>query len=501
MFWIILAFIGLGHYIEDPIYHTYDEVLAEIGSFAATYPDLVFVDTIGFSQTDSLPIIAVKISDNAHLTEAEPKVLFNGVHHAEEVLGCEVIMATMRRLLENYPQNDTVRRFVDSLEIWFLPILNPDGHNIVTALIDTGWRKNKRDNNGNGVFDPDSDGVDLNRNYGFNWEDFVGNVDTVPWGYFYRGTAPFSESETQAMQRFCARERFVVSVNYHSPSYSLGEKIYYSWHWPGHTPPFPVDFQVIQETAILMAWQIPRDDGTGSYTAVYGDARVPNARNWMYATYGIISLTPEICSRRVQIPPDEVPIVIEHNQKGIFWLLDHILHTGIGVVVSDTQTGTPLEAEVRVLEIDTFDIYPLHRLTDPRTGAHFRMLRPGDYTLKVEAEGYEPKFVQVHVDDGVMTHIEVKLLRSSPILKPFPNPFRDKVALPLALEHPSKVDLEIFDVTGRKVVSRSYQENSSGLVQLSWDGRDDNGNRVPEGIYFVQLRADGERHVFKVLKL
>jgi hypothetical protein len=54
--------------------------------------------------------------------------------------------------------------------LWFIPTLNPEGHNVVTANLDVSYRKNKRDNNNNGIFDfnpvtgGDIDGVDINRN-------------------------------------------------------------------------------------------------------------------------------------------------------------------------------------------------------------------------------------------------------------------------------------------------------------------------------------------------
>jgi hypothetical protein len=63
--------------------------------------------------------------------------------------------------------------------------------------------KNLRDNDNNGVFDPQLDGVDLNRNYGYNW----GYDDEGSSGYEgsdnYRGPSPFSEPETKAIQYLC----------------------------------------------------------------------------------------------------------------------------------------------------------------------------------------------------------------------------------------------------------------------------------------------------------
>jgi carboxypeptidase T len=61
----------------------------------------------------------------------------------------------------------------------------------------------------------DNYGVDLNRNYGYQWGyDDIGsspdsNSDT------YRGSGPFSEPETQAIRDFVTAHQFVVSLSYH----------------------------------------------------------------------------------------------------------------------------------------------------------------------------------------------------------------------------------------------------------------------------------------------
>ncbi len=157
-------------FIISPRYHTYGEILIELDPLRLQYPNLMVVETIGVSSVRGTPILCAKISDNPMDEEDETAVLFVGVHQAEEIMGCEMVMYIIHQLLSNYGQDSVLTKFVNELEIYLIPILNPDGHEIVMNEIDIIWRKNLRDNNGNGFFDPDYDGVDLNRNYGFNWE-------------------------------------------------------------------------------------------------------------------------------------------------------------------------------------------------------------------------------------------------------------------------------------------------------------------------------------------
>ena len=101
-------------------------------------------------------------------------MLFIGQVHAEEVLGVQITMSNIGEILSRRMQLP-YNQWINQLDMWFIPTLNPEGHNVVTANMDTSYRKNKRDNNNNGIFDYsiqvgyDIDGVDINRNFSFNW--------------------------------------------------------------------------------------------------------------------------------------------------------------------------------------------------------------------------------------------------------------------------------------------------------------------------------------------
>ena len=76
--------------------------------------------------------------------------------------------------IDEDPNEGRVSYLVDNREIWILPMLNPDGYEFDREgapgyTIGDSWRKNTRDNDGDNEFDPDVDGVDLNRNYVYEW--------------------------------------------------------------------------------------------------------------------------------------------------------------------------------------------------------------------------------------------------------------------------------------------------------------------------------------------
>ena len=67
---------------------------------------------------------------------------------------------TTPRLLRHRPADHGL---VNTTELWFVPVANPDGYDFTFTDGQRLWRKNLRDNNGDGEITV-GDGVDLNRN-------------------------------------------------------------------------------------------------------------------------------------------------------------------------------------------------------------------------------------------------------------------------------------------------------------------------------------------------
>ena len=108
----------------------------------------------------------------------------------------------------------TLRPILQNTEIWVIPTHNPEGLSVVHGTHihgdyyqDVTFRKNMTDINLDGMFSfqdgvgNDSDGVDLNRNYGFNWifgdSEFMldpGYGDYFSHFDYYRGESPFSRN-------------------------------------------------------------------------------------------------------------------------------------------------------------------------------------------------------------------------------------------------------------------------------------------------------------------
>jgi flagellar hook assembly protein FlgD len=69
------------------------------------------------------------------------------------------------------------------------------------------------------------------------------------------------------------------------------------------------------------------------------------------------------------------------------------------------------------------------------------------------------------------------------------------------LDRPSRVNLDIFDVRGRKVKTVLSQRLRSGLISVQWKGDDASGRSVASGIYFCRIKAGDFTESKKLLLL
>ena len=195
-------------------FYTYNEVVQKLDSMKLQFPNLITSKrNLGLSVENRI-IWAVKISDNPDLNEsaAEAPVYFDALHHAREPQSMASMMYYMYWLLENYGTNPEATYLVNNREIFFVPVVNPDGYvynQTTNPNGGGGWRKNRR-NSGGGNY-----GVDLNRNYDYGWGNNSGS-SSDPGSETYRGPSAGSEPETQAIKNYLAQINPKISFSMHS---------------------------------------------------------------------------------------------------------------------------------------------------------------------------------------------------------------------------------------------------------------------------------------------
>lgn len=290
-------------------FRTLSEIWDAVDSVISDYPGIVS-SKINIGMTgEGRSIYAIRMSDNPNTDEgSEPAILFTGLHHAREPIGPHLLLYTMQEMAANYGTDPVITELINEREIWFIPIVNPDGYAFNEATDPGGgglWRKNRRVNGG-GAF-----GVDPNRNYGYQWglDDFGSSADSTR--ETYRGPGPFSEPETRAVRDFCiAHPNLRIAFNYHAYSNLL----LYPWGYVKEYAPDHQLFAAIADSATSFNGYAP-GPGWGLYLT-NGDAD-----DHMYGALGILSFTPEVGTPADWFWPDPgriTPLTLENYPANLF---------------------------------------------------------------------------------------------------------------------------------------------------------------------------------------
>ncbi|RLD20494.1 MAG: hypothetical protein DRI69_06155 [Bacteroidetes bacterium] len=286
-------------------YLTYSEMIDELDIMANLYPELISVRKQAGTDLshEGRKIEWVRISDNPNEDESEPEILYTALHHAREPMSLMQMMYYMWYVLENYDSDKEIKYLVNNTEMYFIPCINPDGYVYNETIAPDGggnWRKNKRDNNNDGIFNEKDDGVDLNRNYAFQWGLDDEGSSAAPGSVTYRGDDPFSEPETRAVRDFLAEHNFSLALNYHA----YGNFLLYPWGFDGSVNP---DSTVFANFGDLLSSKSGYKAGTTEQTLGYLANGV--AADWMYAVHDVIAVTPELGDADWGFWPPESEIV------------------------------------------------------------------------------------------------------------------------------------------------------------------------------------------------
>ena len=284
-------------------YPTHDQVLAILDQMRTQYPDLISQRVSLGSSHEDRGVWMVEISDNPGVDEDEPEALFTALHHAREPQGIVTVLHTMWDLLSKYGTDPEATYLIQNRRMFFVPMLNPDGYVYNETIAPAGggmWRKNRRDN-GSGSF-----GVDPNRNYGYQWGLDDDGSSPFPDSEVYRGPAPFSEPENQAIRDFLAGREVRLAFNYHSH----GDLLLHAW---GYTPTPPPDMATFTYYSREMTAINGYVYGPGN-TTIYPTNG--SSDDWMYADVGdrpaIFAWTPEVGHSFWPDPSQILPIAEEN---------------------------------------------------------------------------------------------------------------------------------------------------------------------------------------------
>jgi len=200
-------------------YYTYDEVVQKLDELSGQYGNIASQKINIGTSNDGHIIWAIKISDNPNSDENEPAVYYDALHHSNEYNSMATLMNYMFWLVENYNSDPRVKYIIDHREIYFVPVVNPDGYKSNEAhFLATGGPGGQRKNNRkiNGIVK----GVDLNRNYAQGYNIVYNCSSDNPDGHTFSGANAFSEPESRAVRDFTASINPKIALSCHAGALS-----------------------------------------------------------------------------------------------------------------------------------------------------------------------------------------------------------------------------------------------------------------------------------------
>jgi len=362
-------------------YHTYAQIGSDLLAAETNYPDICQRYNLGNSY-QGREIWAICITDNVGVEEDEPEVKYISTMHGDEIMGVEMCMNLVDYLTTNYGSDPQVTNIVDSVELWIVPLMNPDGFIL-------GQRYNAQS-------------IDLNRNF----PDIYTSPSNTPDG---RAT------ETQVIMDWSFGRSFTLAANYH------GGALVANYPFDGNAAGQSVYTASPDDDLFIYISEEYTQYNSPMWNSPYYYHGITNGADWYviyggmqdlsYRFIGCNEITIEVSN--VKSPPySQIPTFWNENRDSMLAYIETSL-IGARGLVTEASSGDPVAATVRVVGRD-HDVF-----TDPDVGDYHRMLLPGTYDLVFEAEGYDPHLEQdVVVAGGDATRVDVSLWAGTDLIYP-----------------------------------------------------------------------------------
>ncbi|KUO66624.1 MAG: hypothetical protein APF84_04090 [Gracilibacter sp. BRH_c7a] len=218
-----------GEIIVNPyVKYSYEQMLKDVERIQRAYPEIVELGSIGQS-VENREHILIKLGKGEH------KVFLNGSFHAREYITTTFLMKMIDEYAYAYYNKEhfgmfDVNMLLDSATLYIVPMVNPDGVNLVQNGINTVEDPRRvrsmrllHPNLGFASWKANINGVDLNQNFPVGWNVKVTNTN-VPSSENYKGLKPMTEPEAKAVMNLVESNDFKIIASYHSQ----GEDIFWS---------------------------------------------------------------------------------------------------------------------------------------------------------------------------------------------------------------------------------------------------------------------------------
>ncbi len=303
--------------------YTYENMAEDLELLAMAYPDIVEVTTEGYS-ADGRAIFAVRFGNPL----AKQVVFVQAAIHGREYLTTLLVMEQLEVYAKEYDTGSyggkTYREIFSEVALVVVPMTNPDGVSVsqsgpesirseeLRTLVESFYERD-----GAGVtkeyfykrYKANANGVDLNRNFAYGWEEYGG--PPVPSADRYKGTAPGSEPEAQVLMLLTEREPVAAAVSYHA----TGSLLYW-------------DFGQKDEIRERCRSLVETVHAVTGYRIVYAESDKQDEAGyceWAVGVKGIPEVTIEIGTVAAPLPNSEFEGVWKKNKEVLAAVAEQVM--------------------------------------------------------------------------------------------------------------------------------------------------------------------------------
>ena len=454
-------------------YPTYEQYVDYMAGFVTNHPNLCRLDTVGISIQGCL-ILALKISDNVNLEEAEPQFLYTSSIHGDETTGYVLMLHLIDYLLSNYGIDPEITDIINTTEIFINPLANPDG------------TYHGGNNSVYGAVRYNANSIDLNRNFPDP------KVGQHPDGNLW-------QVETIAWMDYASINHFTMGVNFHGGT----EVFNYPWDtWSR----LAADDNWWQFVGREWADTVHIYGPAGYFT--FMDNGVTNGYAWYeinggrqdYMNYwhNCREVTLEISDIKT-LPVSQLIPYWNYNYRSFMNYLKES-HYGFTGIITDTVTDLPVAAKVFIQghDKDFSEVY-----SKLPSGFYTRPIYEGVYDVTFSAQGYFPKTIKnVSVSKWTSTPLDVQLrpltfdaqdkVVNAMLVYPNPTDGRFRLVLPETPVH-SSCSIQVLNMMGNIIYTQKLNPGQGqSTIEI-------NAVDLSEGLYFLKFNSGYRIYLDKLI--
>lgn len=297
--------------------YSYEQLQQDLHVLKERYPEQMQMNSLG-TTADGRDITEVILGD----VNAEHHILIQATMHAREYMNTVLAMNQIEDYLRDRENRSyagqTWKEIFENVCLHIIPMVNPDGVAVSQDGIDGISDEKLRDlleqcyqtdiANGKGSSDmiqyfrewkANAEGVDLNRNFDAGWDTYTGA--SGPSAECYKGTAPASEPEAQAVLSVAQNYDLDCCIAYHS----YGNLIY--WNYGSQGTVLEADLQLAQCVSDVTGYEM--------HSTVQDATDAAGCSDYFVLNLGIPAVTIENGGSECPMPIEEYQPMYQRNQN------------------------------------------------------------------------------------------------------------------------------------------------------------------------------------------